>query len=487
MDRLRCDEAERKGREEESDMETRTYDLIVIGSGPGGEKGAAQAAYFGKKVALIERGSRLGGAVANTGVPGKAMRETALYLSGFHGRELHGLRLSYDGTITVDAFMRRGRAVRETLSEWVGTNLDRHHVDVHRGVASFVDAHTVQVAGENGPALLRGQVILIATGSRPIRPATIPFEDPRVYDSDTILEMTRLPRALTIIGGGTIGCEFACLFKVLGLDQVRVINASDRLLPFADTEVAALLQEAMASIGVEFLMPQHVVGVDGRGGLTVALEGGRTLDAEAVLVALGRRSNVEGLGLARAGVRLNAHGQLEVNERFQTNVPHIYAAGDVIGGLALSSTAMEQARMAMVNAFELKYKAGIARHLPVGVWTIPELSMVGETEQSLRAKRRSYVVGRCRYQDNPRGALIGERWGLLKLLFSLPEEQLLGVHMIGENACELIASGLVGMTMGATTATFIDTCFNYPTLSDMYKYATYDAMGNLQRGDWYRG
>jgi NAD(P) transhydrogenase len=234
-------------------------------------------------------------------------------------------------------------------------------------------------------------------------------------------------------------------------------------------------------------MPQHVVGVDGRGGLTVALEGGRTLDAEAVLVALGRRSNVEGLGLARAGVRLNAHGQLEVNERFQTNVPHIYAAGDVIGGLALSSTAMEQARMAMVNAFELKYKAGIARHLPVGVWTIPELSMVGETEQSLRAKRRSYVVGRCRYQDNPRGALIGERWGLLKLLFSLPEEQLLGVHMIGENACELIASGLVGMTMGATTATFIDTCFNYPTLSDMYKYATYDAMGNLQRGDWYRG
>ena len=179
------------------------------------------------------------------------------------------------------------------------------------------------------------------------------------------------------------------------------------------------------------------------------------------------------------------HGQLEVNDRFQTNVPHIYAAGDVIGGLALSWTAMEQARMAMVNAFDLKYKASIARHLPIGVWTIPELSMVGETEESLRAKRRAYVVGRCRY--NPRGALIGERWDLLKLVFSLPEEQLLGVHMIGENACELIASGLVGMTMGATTATFIDTCFNYPSLSDMYKYATYDAMGNLQRGDCYRG
>ena len=468
-------------------MAMATYDLIVIGSGPAGEKGAAQAAYFGKKVALIERASRLGGAVANTGVPGKAMRETALYLSGLRGRDLHGIRLSYDGTITVDAFMHRGRVVREALNEWVGTNLDRHHVDVHRGAASFVDAHTVKVDGEGGPTLLHGQIVLIATGSRPIRPATIPFADPRVYDSDTILEMTRLPRSLTIIGGGTIGCEYACLFKVLGLDHVRVISTGDRLLPFADAEVATMLQEAMASIGVEFLMPQHGAEVDGSDVLTVILQSGRRLEADAVLVALGRRSNVEGLGLDRAGVRLNEHGQLEVNDRFQTNVPHIYAAGDVTGGLALSSTAMEEARMAMVNAFDLSYKAGIARHLPIGVWTIPELSMAGETEESLRAKRRPYVVGRCRYHHNPRGALIGERWGLLKLLFSLPEEQLLGVHMIGENACELIASGLVGMTMGATIATFIDTCFNYPSLSDMYKYATYDAMGNLQRGDCYRG
>ena len=175
-------------------MGTATYDLIVIGSGPGGEKGAAQAAYFGKKVALIEGASRLGGAVANTGVPGKAMRETALYLSGLRGRDLHGIRLSYDGTIAVDAFMHRGRVVREALNEWVETNLARHHVDVYRGVASFVDAHTVQVAGEDGQTVLYGQIVLIATGSRPIRPATIPFEDPRVYDSDTILEMTRLPR-----------------------------------------------------------------------------------------------------------------------------------------------------------------------------------------------------------------------------------------------------------------------------------------------------
>ena len=468
-------------------MQDATYDLVVIGSGPGGEKGAAQAAYFGKSVALVEHASRLGGAVATTGIPGKAMRETALYLSGFRGRDLHGLRLSYDGTITVDAFMRRGRVVREALSESIGTNLDRHHVDVYRGVASFVDAHTVTVADGDTRTLLHGQVVLIATGSRPIRPATIPFDNPRLYDSDTILEMSRLPRSLTIIGGGTIGCEYACLFKVLGLDQVRVINAGERLLPFADAEVATMLHHAMASIGVEFLMPEHVAKIDGREVVSVVLQDGRRLETETVLVALGRRSNVEGLELDRAGVRLNAHGQLEVNERFQTNVPHIYAAGDVIGGLALASTAMEQARMAMVNAFDLKYKAGIARYLPLGVWTIPELSMVGETEESIRARKHPYVVGRCRYQHNPRGALIGERWGLLKLLFSLPDEQLLGVHIIGENACELIAGGLIGMTTGATTATFMDTCFNYPSLSDMYKYASYDAMGNLQRGDCYRG
>jgi NAD(P) transhydrogenase len=472
-------------------MSGASYDLVVIGSGPAGEKGAAQAAYFGKKVALIERAPRFGGTVANTGIPGKALRETALYLSGLRGRDLHGIRLSYDGTVTADELMHRGGVVREALSGWIWTNLERHHVDVYRGSASFVDEHSVRVVDDDTETLLRADVVLIATGSRPVRPATIPFDDAQVYDSDTILQMTRLPRSLTIIGGGPIGCEYACLFKVLGLDRVRVVDAGDRLLPFADGEIATMLREAMRSLGVELLMPQHVAGVEQHNGPIVVLEDGRRLEAEAVLVALGRRSNVDGLDLDRAGVRTTERGRLEVNARFQTNVPHIYAAGDVIEGVALSSTAMEQARMAMVSAFHLqedpKYKSGISRHLPIGVWTIPEVSMVGETEESLRAEKRPYVVGRCRFQQNPRGALIGERWGLLKLVFSVADERLLGVHMIGENACELIASGLVGMTMGATMATFIETCFNFPTLSDMYKYATYDAMGNLRSDTCYRG
>jgi NAD(P) transhydrogenase len=466
-------------------VERATYDLIVIGSGPAGEKGAAQAAYFDKKVALVEEAPSYGGAVANTGVPGKAMRETALYLSGFRQRDLHGLTLAYDGVPTVDRLMRRSRVVRQALDQWIGANLERHHIDVHRGRAAFVDAHTVAVEAGTDSKLLEGRVILIATGSVPYRPSTIPFREPGVYDSDTILRMERLPRSLTIVGGGAIGCEYACLFKVLGLDDVRVINSGERILPFADDEIGGLLREAMESLGIEFLMPDSVEQVEAGPGVALRLGSGKRLEAEAILVALGRRGNVAALRLENAGVRLDGQGQLPVNEHFQTNVPHIYAAGDVIGGYALSSTAMEEARMAMVHAFDLKYKSGVSPFLPIGVWTIPEISMVGETEQGLRAKGVAHVVGRWRYDANPRGVLIGERWGLLKLLFSWPEEKLLGVHVIGDNACELIAAGLVAMTLGATCSTFIETCFNYPSLSDLYKYAAYDAMGRIRRGDVY--
>jgi len=478
--------AEPDGTANGGNVEGAAYDLIVIGSGPAGEKGAAQAAYFGKKVALVEEASSFGGAVVNTGVPGKAMRETALYLSGFRQRDLHGLTLAYDGTLTVDRFMHRGRAVRQALDQWIAANLDRHHVDVHHGRATFVDAHTVRVDGEAGPGLLEANVILIATGSTPHRPSTIPFGEPNVYDSDTIQRMERLPRSLAIVGGGTIGCEYACLFKVLGLDEVCVINSSERILPFADEEISGMLREAMASLGVAFHTPDSVERVEAGRPLTLELRSRTRIEADALLVALGRRGNLAALGLERAGVRLDEQGQLLVNEHFQTNVPHIYAAGDVTGGHALASTAMEEARMAMVHAFDLKYKSGFSAFLPVGVWTIPEISMVGDTEQGLRAKGVPHVVGRWRYDANPRGMLIGERWGLLKLLFSLPDERLLGVHVIGDNACELIAAGLVAMTLGGTCSTFIDTCFNYPSLSDLYKYAAYDAMGRLDRGDVYR-
>ena len=480
-------------------MERAKYDLIVIGSGPAGEKGAAKAAYFGKKVALVERAPSYGGAATNTGVPGKGMRETALYVSGFQQRDLHGLNLTYDGTLTIDRFMHRGRAVRQALDQSIGANLDRHHVDVHHGRAIFVDAYTVRVEGETEPRLLEAGVILLATGSTPRRPSTIPFAASGVYDSDTIQHMERLPRSLAIAGGGTIGCEYACLFKVLGLDEVRVIHSGERILPFADHEISAMLREVMESHGVEFHMSDRVERVDATPALALQLLSGKRLEPEALLVALGRRSNVAALKVENAGVRLDEQGQLLVNEHFQTNVPHIYAAGDVIGGHALASTAMEEARMAMDHAFPFGGRfrlndvtAGLESRsdggplLPIGIWTIPEISMVGETEQSLRAKGVAHTVGRWRYDDNPRGMLLAEGSGLLKLLFSLPDEKLRGVHVIGDNACEVIAVGLVAMTLGATCSTFIDTCFNYPSLSDLYKYAAYDAMGRVDRGDVYR-
>ena len=332
-------------------MKRATYDLIVIGSGPAGERGATRAAFFGKKVALVEEAPSFGGAVASTGVPGKAMRETALYLSGFRQRDLYGLNLGYDGTLTVDRFMHRGRAVHQALDQWIGADLERHHVDVHRGRATFVDAYTVRVEGETEPRLLEAGVMLIATGSTPRRPSTIPFGQPGVYDSDTIQHMERLPRSLAIAGGGTIGCEYACLFKVLGLDEVRVIHSGERILPFADEEISTKLREVMESLGVEFHMRDSVERVDATPALRLRLRSGGHLVPEALLVALGRRSNVTDLGLENAGVRLDEHGQLLVNEDFQTNVPHIYAAGDFIGGHALASTAMEEARMAVGHAF----------------------------------------------------------------------------------------------------------------------------------------
>ena len=480
-------------------MERAAYDVIVIGSGPAGEKGAAKAAYFGKKVALVEQAPSYGGIVTNFAIPGKAMRETALYLSGFRQRDLHGLTLTYDDTLTIDRFMHRGRTVRRALDRWVGANLERHRVAVYHGRATFVDAYTLRVDGAAEPTLLEGNVILIATGSTPRRPPWAPLGQPGVYDADTIQQMERLPRSLAIVGGGTVGCEYACLFKVLGLDDVRVVHSRERILPFADEEISAALSEVMEALGIQFHLADAVERVETGSPSTLHLRSGKRLEAEAVLVALGRTSRIEALGLENAGVPLDEHGQLVVNEHFQTRVPHIYAAGDVIGGPALASTAMEEARMAMDHAFPLRGTIHVnditaalrnahvvSPFLPFGIWTIPEISMVGETEQSLRAKGVEHVVGRCRYDANPRGMLIGEGRGLLKLLFSLPDQKLRGVHVIGENACELIGVGLVAMTLGGAASTFIDTCFNYPTLTDLYKYAAYDATGRIEHRHVYR-
>ena len=454
------------------------YDLVVIGSGPAGEKGAAQAAYFGKRVALVERAPHVGGAGINTGtVPSKTLRETALYFSGLRQRGLYGVDYSVKPDLTVHDFMYREQEVVRSLREVVNANIEHHRIDLIRGEAVFEDPHAVRV----GERRLRGDVVLIATGSVPTRPAGVPFADPRVHDSDEILAMTRLPKSLAVVGAGVIGCEYATIFAALGI-RVALIDGRDRLLGFLDGEVADRLRLQMQLLGVDVRLGETVIRYDTYAdGIRLDLEGGDALKTDAVLVAAGRVANVAGLALDRAGVAVNERGLLTVNDRYQTAVPHIYAAGDVIGFPALASTSMEQARVAMVHAFDLKYKTAVAPIFPLAVYTIPEIAMAGETEESCRGKNIDYCVGRALYRTNARGQIAGDLGGELKLVFRYPDKTLLGVHVIGEIAAELVHVGLMVLQVGGTIDAFISTVFNYPSLGDAYKYAAYDGLGALAR------
>jgi NAD(P) transhydrogenase len=459
-----------------------TYDLVVIGSGPAGEKGAAQAAYFGKRVALIEREPHLGGAAANTGtLPSKTLRETALYLSGFRQRGLYGIEANLRERASVQDFLRRERIVREGERQRVAVNLARHGVDLYHGAARFLDPHRIAVGGPT-VAELTASVFLIATGSRPYRPAQFPFGSPGVYDSDDILNIERIPATMVVAGGGVIGSEYACTFAALGV-QVTVLDTRDRPLPFLDEEIARALWDRMAEMGITVRMPEVIDEVQPRsdGRYDVRLRSGDTLTTETILVASGRNGNTEALHLDAVGVPVSARGQIAVNEHFQTAVPHIYAAGDVIGFPALASAAMEQGRLAMCHAFDLRYKQHMAPILPYGIYTIPEVSAAGETEASAREKGIDAVVGRASFAQNARGQIIGEQNGFLKLVFTRPDLRLIGAHVIGEQASELIHIGLTAILAGQGADLFIQTCYNYPTLAEVYKYATYDAMGRLQR------
>ena len=453
------------------------YDLLVIGSGPAGEKGAAQAAYFGKRVALVERAAELGGAAANTGtLPSKTLRETSLYLSGFRQRGLYGVSVHVQASVSAQDFLHRQQVVAETERARIEANLEHHKVTRYQGFASFVDANTVEVNGQH----LRADVILIATGSHPFRPPLFPFGDPRVFDSDTILKLGAIPKSMLVAGGGVIGCEYACLFAALGL-KVTLVEGRDRLLGFLDTEIGDALTASMRKMGIDVLLNESIEAVEAAASLNVKLKSSPTVAVESLLAATGRSGNTAGMNLEAIGLKPNSRGQLDVNEHYQTAVPNIYAAGDVIGFPALASTSMEQARVAMVHAFDLKYKTAIATILPLGIYTIPECSQAGETEETLRKAGVPHVVGRARFAQNARGHIIGDQDGFLKLVFRAEDMRLAGVAVIGEQASELVHVGLAALQMGATADLFIQMCFNYPTLSEAYKYATYEALGAKAR------
>jgi NAD(P) transhydrogenase len=458
------------------------YDLIVLGSGPAGEKGAVRAAYEGKRVALVEMASVLGGTATSSGIPTKALRETALAISGLRGRQITGLDLRYTPELDIQTFMFQERQVQTAVQSGVAVNLERHQVRRYVGQAAFADPHTIQIACDPGELTIAGDIILIATGARPVRPPSFPWHHPKVYDATTILTMHQLPQHLTVVGGGVVGCEFACLFAALGI-PVALIHPQPHLFPFVDHEISHLLQQAMQAMGVQLLLPDRLiettVAADGSQ-LAVIVGSGMRLVTDALLVAVGRASNTDTLQLERAGIEVGPRGLIRVNQVYQTEVSHIYAAGDVIGFPALASTAMEQGRLAVTHAFGFPYRTDTRDHVPYGIWTIPEISMVGETEQTLQAKNVPYIVGRAQYQRNARGMVLADRVGLLKLIFSEADLTLLGIHIIGEDACELIGLGLLALETQTTAYQLIDLCFNFPSLTEMYKYAAYDALGTYR-------
>ena len=466
--------------------EPKNYDLVILGGGPAGLTAAATAAGIKKTAALIDCHYELGGAGVNTGtVPSKTLRETALALSGLQTRDLYGVDLSLRREVTVGDFLGHEQNVRSMFNVSLLQRLQSEKVDVHFGTAAFVDSHTISISllpGKEGqpaptePVLVRGENILIATGSSPVRPDIFPFGKGEVYDSDTILQLDRIPKRMAIIGSGVIGSEYGCTFAALK-SEVHIFDGRDKLLPFLDTEISQALGAAMESGGIKFHWNEKVQKCDilPSGEVMLTFSSGANLTVDAVLVAAGRKSNIDTLNLPAAGVATGERGLIPVNDQYRTNVAHICAAGDVIGFPALASTSMEQARRAVGYALGMPISA-VSHLLPNGIYTIPEVSMVGETEESLKKSGVDYVVGRTRYEENARGQIIGDKAGFLKLLFRKSDMKLVGVHVIGELATEVVHIGLMAMLTEQTAEIFVEACFNVPTLGMLYKTATIDAL-----------
>ena len=470
------------------------FDLIVLGSGPAGEKGAAQAAYFGKKVAIVEKEYYLGGSAAGTTIPSKTLRETALALSGVRARRLHGVDLSLKRQATAQDFLYHERSVKEAERARVYQNMMRHNITIYKGEGSFVDKQIIKVQSRGKtPEYLKGTIIFIATGSSPRRPDNFP-KDTCIFDSDSILQIKTMPKKMVVIGGGVIGCEYACTFAALGV-EVALVHNRDILLPFLDCDISIALENSMEKMGIEIILNETVETCSVKSdGIELTLGSGEIQNTDVVMLATGRNSNTSDLNLEAAGIIPGNYGILTVNQDYQVVHPEtkkpvagVYAAGDVIGRPGLASTSMEQARFAMIKAFDLEpYKDHVAPILPLGIYTIPECALAGKTEQECQEEKIDYVVGKASYGQNARGLIIGDADGFLKLLFRFNDDlskpmELLGVHVIGEIASELIHIGVSALIMGADSNLFIDTCYNYPTLSELYKYATYDAMGNRAR------
>jgi NAD(P) transhydrogenase len=456
------------------------YDLVVIGAGPAGEKGAAQAAYFGKRVAVVDRLPHPGGApVASTGIPSKTLRETALYVTGFRNRDVYGLSLDLDRELVLQRLMSRKSEVASTMARAVEENLKRHGIQYIQGEARLGPGRTVRVAVDGRELSLEAEVVLIASGSRPLRPASIPFDDPDVHDSEEVLEISRLPGSMVVVGGGPVGCEYASMFTALGA-EVTLLDVADRIVPFMDEEISRLLAETFERMGMRVLLGAGVGTIDrSEEGLQVRVENGEVLRPEQVLFAAGRSGNTEDLGLEEQEVELDARGRVVVDDTFRTTAEGIYAAGDVIGPPALASVSMEQGRVAMCHAFAIPFKETVDPLPPYAVYSIPEVAMVGLTEEAARAQGVDHEVGRGWFAGNAKATISGFTEGLVKLVFRRDDRALLGVHILGDGASELIHTGQAVIHSGGIIDQFIHATFCAPTRSEAYKYAAYDGLQRL--------
>jgi NAD(P) transhydrogenase len=462
-------------------MENNHYDLVVIGSGPAGQKAAICAAKLRKKVAIVERTRTVGGVCVHTGtIPSKTLREAVLYLSGLRQRSFYGSSYAVKDHIAMQDLVFRAQAVMAREIEVIKAQLRRNQVSTLEGTARFLDEHSVEVVRDDTSQVVRGDNILIACGTRPAHDAQMPVDGRRIFDSDQVHLLDELPRELIVVGAGIIGLEYASMFAAVGV-RVTLLDQRPVLLDFADREIVESLCFQLRQLGTVFRLGEKVVSIgtdEERDRVFARLESGKTVHGQAMLYSVGRQANSDQLNLQAAGLTSDGRGKLTVNEHFQTAVPHIYAAGDVIGFPALASTSMEQGRLASCHMFG-KPSTMNSQQVPYGIYSIPEISMVGWTEEQLTQQKAPYEVGRARYAELAKGQMLGDDQGMLKILFNPDNLQLLGVHAIGDRAAEIIHIGQAVLALGGTMEYFRDAIFNYPTLAEAYKVAALDGLNKL--------
>ena len=458
------------------------FDIIVIGSGPAGQRAAIQGAKCGRRVAVIEQREIVGGACVNTGtIPSKTMREAVMHLSGFQYQGIYGSNYHVKEKILMADLGFRVKQVIKTEVDVTQAQLTRNGVEVIMGRAGFLDPTHVRVESTRGQTDLEAPIVIITTGTKPSTSPTVPLNGRTIVNSDQILDIPEIPKTLIVVGGGVIGVEYTCIFAILGV-RVILIEKRPRLLEFADSEMVEALSYHLRDHRVTMRLNEEVAAVEEQAddGVVARLKSNKVISGDALLYAVGRQGNVEDLNLPAAGLEADSRGRIAVDSEYRTKTPNIYAAGDVIGFPSLASVSMEQGRLAAANAVGLKIQSNPATY-PYGIYTIPEISFVGKTEEQLTADDVPYEVGVAYYRETARGQIRGDTTGRLKLIFHRETREILGVHIIGEGATELLHIGQAVMILKGTVDYFVETVFNYPTLAECYKQAAFNGINKLMR------